>query len=54
MGEECRESGVQPESKQQVHWLEGGERSLPDVHWPRDKFLSSVHQAFMGNQSLGS
>ena len=54
MGKECRESGVQPESKQQVHWLEDGERFLAGVHWSRDKCLSSMNQAFMGNQSLSS
>lgn len=43
---------VQPEFKQEAHWLEDGESFLVDVHWTGDKSQSSVHQAFMGNQSL--
>lgn len=30
------------------------ERFLPDVAWSGDKSLSSVNEAFLGNQSLGS
>lgn len=52
MGKEHKEGSVQPEFKQSVHWLEEGERFLADASWSEDKALSSVIQAFMGNQSL--
>lgn len=51
MGKECKEQGVQLESKQQGHWLENGERFLENVYWLRGKFQFSVYQAFTGNQS---
>ena len=54
MVKESKEGRVQPESKQQVHWFEDGERFLMNVHCLRDKFLSPVNQAFTGNQSLSS
>lgn len=36
MGKECKEGEVQSESKQYIHWLEDGRRSLAESHWPRD------------------
>ena len=45
---------AQTDSKQQVHWLEDGERCLADIlHW-RDKLLSPGNQAFTGNRSLSA
>lgn len=33
VGKECKEGKVQPETKQQVHWLEDGEKFLVDVQF---------------------
>lgn len=54
MGRECKERKVQPESKQQVLWLEEGERFLVDDHWSGDVSQSSVNQAVMRNEFLSS
>lgn len=35
MGKECKEGVVQPESKQEVHWLEDEERFLVEVLFGR-------------------
>lgn len=53
-GKESKEGRVQPESRQQSHWLEDGESVSADVHWLRDMFLPSVNQAVTGNGSLSS
>ena len=42
------------DSKQKVHWLEGGERFLADDLCWRGKLLSPGNQAFTGNQSLSA
>lgn len=48
------ESSQSPKSKF-IGWrLEGEERFLADVHWPRGKFWSPINQAFMENRSLSS
>lgn len=55
MGKECEEGVVQPQSKQEVHWPEDGERFLADVYWLGDTFLAFCKSGiFMGNQSLSS
>lgn len=54
MDKECKDREVQPESQQQVHWLEDGDGFLADVHWSGSKFPSSLNQVLMGNQSLTS
>ena len=38
--------GVQPESTQEIHWLEDGETFLAGVHGSGDKSHPSVNQAF--------
>lgn len=54
MGKKCKEGEVQPESKQEVHGLEDGERFLADVHWSGDKSRTAANQALIGNQPLSS
>lgn len=43
---------VQPESTQEIHWLEDGETFLADVRGSGDKSHPSLNQAFTENQSL--
>lgn len=38
-GQDVQREGFQPGFKQEIHWLEDGERSLADAHWSEDKFL---------------
>lgn len=42
--------GVQPESRQEAHWLEGGESFSVDAHWSGEKSQSFANPSFTGNQ----
>lgn len=52
MGKECKEGNAQPESKQEVHWLEAWEEFSVEVHWIEGKSWPFMNQVFVGNQAL--